>query len=211
MRIIIKPIGALVLLIMIGALSVFSFRRAATLGSVAARSVNSAKGSSDPAFAPGYEIAPSGQSLTTGRPTSSSSLFFGSAASNGNDGNVNTIWASHSEGDGSAGPSDTKAWWQVDLGKRILIGQLELVSRQEGDQPFTRQNIEFRASNDPKFADYTVIASVGDTPYGPAKSSCKLTVPPGNSFRYIRVAKKDNSHFNFAEFHVFAAPTQETP
>ncbi len=207
MRIIIKPIGALVLLIIFGALAVFSFRHAATPRIIADGLVNSA----DSSFAPEYTVAPYRQSLTTGRPASSSSLFFGSAVSNGNDGNGSTISASHSEGDGSAGPSDTKAWWQVDLGKRVLIGQLELVSRQEGDQPFTRQNTEFRGSNDPKFVDYTVIASVGDTPYGPAKSSWKSTVPPGNSFRYVRVAKKDDNHLNFSEFHVFAAPTQENP
>lgn len=211
MRIIIKPIGAVLLLIMIGGLSVLSFRRMATSGSAFTASANTTKGSMDPDFAPGYALVPSGQSLTTRQLASSSSVFSGSAASNGNDGDESTIWASHSEGDGSDGPSDTKAWWQVDLGKRILIGQLELVSRQEGDQPFTRHNIEFRGSNDATFSTYTVLASVGDTPYGPAKSTWKATVPPGNSFRYIRVAKKDNSHFNFAEFRVSAAPVQETP
>lgn len=110
-----------------------------------------------------------------------------------NDGNNATGW--------SPIGGDPSSWWQVDLGKEKTITQIDLVSRQDLDQPTTRQNFEIRASNDPTFATYTVMGGQGNTPF-PNQSTWTAYNNSAATFRYIRVAKTANEYFWITELRV---------
>jgi hypothetical protein len=48
-------------------------------------------------------------------------------------------------------------WWQVDLGQPHHISRIELVTRQEGDQPDTRRNFAIWLANGPDMSDHVVV------------------------------------------------------
>ena len=97
---------------------------------------------------------------------------------------------------------------------------LELLFRQDQDQPNTRRNLEIYGSNNPSFATFAVLASVGETavPFG---QPWQAAVTDEFSYRYIRVQKTKpdadlygQSFFNLAEVRVWAQPfpvTTPTP
>ncbi|WP_235029622.1 RICIN domain-containing protein [Streptomyces sp. 3213.3] len=97
--------------------------------------------------------------------------------------------------------SDTSAWWQVDLGSAYALGQFSFTTRQDVDQPETRSNFEIRGSNDPTFADYTVLRQQDATvlPYS-ATLTAKIDVR--QKFRNVRVAKTDGGYFYIDDFSV---------
>ena len=97
---------------------------------------------------------------------------------------------------------DPWPWWQVDLGSEHTISQIHLVTRQNFDQPATRNNFEIRASNDPNFATYTVLASQGSTPLA-YQSTFTAIIDNANTFRYVRVAKTVSDYFWISELKVF--------
>ena len=122
-----------------------------------------------------------------------------------NNGNVNEFW--------SATDNDPSARWDVDLAGNFRIHRLELVSRQDSDKPDARRNFEIRASNDPSFATYTILASQGE-PALAHTSTLGVNTNPLTPFRYIKVAKTDGRYFSFAEMRVFGAvppPVPATP
>ena len=113
-----------------------------------------------------------------------------------------------------------REWWQVDLGQPYRVQLLELLFRQDQDQPNTRRNLEIYGSNNPSFATFAVLASVGETavPFG---QPWQAAVTDEFSYRYIRVQKTKpdadlygQSFFNLAEVRVWAQPfpvTTPTP
>jgi hypothetical protein len=119
-------------------------------------------------------------------------------------------------GKNSAWHSDSNTgkleWWQVDLGKKYQIASVEIVFRNDQDQPITRRNFEVLGSNDPSFKTSTKLAERGETPV-PFKQTWQAGVTVTEAFRYIRVQKtkidKDaygQSFFTFEEARVFAHP-----
>lgn len=138
------------------------------------------------------------QDVALGRPATASSNFPGASPSHGNDGTLASNWASAN--------GDPEPWWQVDLLRRHHITGLQIVARQDGDQPFTRYNFEFRGSDDPTFATYSVLAAQFSFTTWPSQGTWSVGVSGHMRCRYVRVVKTDKSHFNFAEVHVVGYP-----
>ncbi|HHV99472.1 MAG TPA: hypothetical protein GXX36_07840, partial [Clostridiaceae bacterium] len=70
------------------------------------------------------------------------------------------------------------------------------------DQITTRRNFEVRASNDPNFATYTVLASQGSTAF-PDDTTWTANVTDTNQYRYIRFYKTVNEYMFICEFKVW--------
>ncbi|HEY8984695.1 MAG TPA: RICIN domain-containing protein [Streptomyces sp.] len=131
--------------------------------------------------------------LAYNKPASASSVYSSSTpASNAADNNGSTGW--------SPTGSDSSAWWQVDLGQAYQLGQFSLTTRQDLDQPETRGHFEIRASNDPSFGSYTVLARQTDTLAFASTLTGNIDVR--QKFRYVRVAKTDGAYFFIADFSV---------
>ncbi len=119
-----------------------------------------------------------------------------------NDTNPDTSWSSD--------PGDTSAHWQVDLQNDYRIQRVELTTRQDADNEPERKNFEIRASQDPSFATFDVLASQGATPLDHA-STWTADVSNPTAFRYIRIAKTDAEPFSIALVKVFAATLPASP
>jgi hypothetical protein len=87
---------------------------------------------------------------------------------------------------------------------------VEIVSRQNLDQSFTRENFQVRGSATPDFVTSEVLATQGTPPF-PHMGTWNGTVTNTNAFRYIRVAKTDGGYFAFAEARVFGTPATAGP
>ncbi|MBB6731851.1 discoidin domain-containing protein [Cohnella zeiphila] len=143
-------------------------------------------------------IAPT--ELAGGRTATASSTYAGAGGfgpSAAVDGNAGTGWAPAGE---TGSPNH---WWQVDLGAARTISQVDLVTRQDVDQPSTRRNFEVRASNDPNFGTYAVLA--GQTASSLPYQSTWITPVYDNAmpYRYIRIVKTVNEYFFLSEVKVF--------
>jgi hypothetical protein len=97
------------------------------------------------------------------------------------------------------------------------IASVEIVFRNDQDQPVSRRNFEILASNDPSFKTSTKLAERGATP-APFKQTWQANVTVAEGFRYVRVQKTKidldaygQSFFTFEEVRVFARPFRSTP
>jgi hypothetical protein len=123
-------------------------------------------------------------------------------ASMANNGDLGTIWHS-----GTGGPHH----WQVDLASLHHIQQVKLITRQDSyDDPAQRKNFEIRASNDPTFATYTVLARQGGTPL-PHRGTLTVDVGECTPLRYMRTAKTDSASFSICLLQVMAADPVTVP
>ncbi|NQX11210.1 RICIN domain-containing protein [Microbacteriaceae bacterium VKM Ac-2855] len=135
--------------------------------------------------------------IAQGKATSASSTYSGALSSgSAADGNPSTGW--------SASASDTNSWWQVDLGASVPLDQIQVLSRQDVDQPETRTGFSIQASNDATFASYTTIGRVSGRTV-PDAGSVSLDVTTSAPFRYVRVQKIDGRYFYIADVRVLAA------
>ncbi|GAQ86749.1 hypothetical protein KFL_003090060 [Klebsormidium nitens] len=135
---------------------------------------------------------PASPDLALGKPAVASSHFDEyTAAANGNDGDLGSIWASNA--------GDPAPWWQVDLGRTCHVTSVSLTPRQDGDQDFTRRNFVVAGLASPDDPNPTTLAEVGEDPFPSLHTWNAPVVNPGR-FRYLRVSKTDGSHFNFAAF-----------
>ena len=127
--------------------------------------------------------------------TASASTIYGAGyeANKGNDASISSGW--------SPTAPDNLHWWQVDLGSAYTITQIDLVTRQDIDQIWTRQNFEIRASNDPTFATYTVLGSQPNIPIA-YQATWSAKISNGTTFRYIRAAKTVSEYFFISELKV---------
>ncbi|OXS58340.1 hypothetical protein B1A99_14110 [Cohnella sp. CIP 111063] len=100
-----------------------------------------------------------------------------------------------------------RPWLQVDLGAEYLIHRVQVHDRPydgqdgRGDWDGPRTNFEIRASNDPTFESYTVIGSVGGTPYPGYIWSHE--VGDENAYRYVRYARTNEGYSFLSELSVF--------
>ena len=91
----------------------------------------------------------------------------------------------------SHGEDDDPHWLQVDLGAPHRIDYLALYARSEVGDPDddrNRRNFEIRASNDPSFGTYAVLASQG-TPGLPFAGVFVAEPTDPSPYRYVRAAK----------------------
>ena len=137
----------------------------------------------------------SSDNLAQGKPVWASSEFDSAAFQSPKlvDGDINTGWS-------SAGTPPH--WFAVDLGEAYTITEVELVTRQDYDQPETRQGFEVRASNDRSFASYAVLGRCGmdGVPY---KGSFTAKTADETPYRYIQVIKTDSLYFFMSEIMVY--------
>jgi hypothetical protein len=115
----------------------------------------------------------------------------------------------------SASNRNQLEWWQVDLGRSYPINFIEIIFREDHDQPATRRNFEVRGSNDLHFRTSTLLGSQGEKVI-PFKQSFQAKVVNDESYRYVRIQKTKidpdaygDSFFNLVEVLVFtsSAPT----
>ena len=131
-----------------------------------------------------------GFNLAADKPTTSSGETTAYPSSNVVDVNKKSIWSQS----GNVSPG----WVQIDLLKPYRIDRIEIVGRQDMNQPATRANFEIQASNDPDFEKFVVLASRGSEPFED-KSTCVLYSDNEEEYRYVRVKKSDKQYFVLAE------------
>lgn len=134
-----------------------------------------------------------GYNIAADKPTTSSGETAAYPSSNVVDVNNKSLWTQ----DGPVNPS----WVQIDLLKPYRIHRIEVVGRQDMNQPTTRSNFEIQASNDPNFGKFSVLASQGSTPFE-HKGTCVLYADDENEYRYVRVKKSDGQYFLLAEVRI---------
>lgn len=145
---------------------------------------------------PAYRALRASIDVAQGKPATASSTTSSSwVASNANDGNPATGW--------SARGTDTNAWWQVDLGSATPISQVQVLARQDVNQPATRTGFQVELSNDPTFATYVTVGRQTSTI--PDAGSDSFNIATTAAFRYVRVQKTDGQYFFIADVRVIAA------
>ncbi|MBP3361625.1 MAG: discoidin domain-containing protein [Clostridia bacterium] len=111
---------------------------------------------------------------------------------------------------GWAQAGDAPAWVQADLLQPYRIDRIEVVGRQDMDQPSTRANFEIQASNDPGFGNYVILAKQGQTPFE-HKGTCVLYSEDEGEYRYVRIKKSDSQYFFIAEMRVINEDMEYSP
>ncbi len=115
--------------------------------------------------------------------------------SKANDGDTGTGW--------SPTGTDTNPWWEVDLGQAYTLSQIQLVTRQELDQPETRQNFEIWASNNADMSlGHVVLGSQGNSPL-PYQATLTVNVTDTTAYRYVAAVKTRSEYFFISELRVF--------
>ncbi len=116
------------------------------------------------------------------------------AGDQANDGNASTIWASG---------NNENPYYQIDLGRAEPIGRIELVARQDLDQPGHRTDFEILGANTPNFTDAVVLASKTGSPFSD-KGTWVAKAENAGSFRFFRVQRINNKgHITVAELRLF--------
>ena len=128
---------------------------------------------------PGYRSLLQRLNLAYNHPVSASSAADGAAGAV--DGDANSAW--------SSADGDSAAWWQVDLGKAQLLGQITITTRQDQDVPAARTAFEVRGSNDPTFTDYVVLTRQDSKTAIPFAGMTTRQIKSQMPYRYVRIAK----------------------
>ncbi|MBI3725581.1 discoidin domain-containing protein [bacterium] len=155
-----------------------------------------------------YRGLSSPANLALGKPTSASTIWSPSYdAAKATDGLVTTGW--------SPSGTDGAPWIQVDLGAPALIEKIELVTRQELDQPATRHNFAIWASNDADMSKSHVVLATQDSSTLPFKSTFSATIMRSTAYRYVAAVKTTSEYFYVTELRVKGAfsgsPVPGTP
>lgn len=158
--------------------------------------VSATNGSGDSAWSRSVGTTPANVAL--GKTATATSVFSSThVAARANDNSATTLWASAT--------NDTAPAWRVDLAGSYQIHRVEILFRQDSDQPAARRNFEIQASNDPSFATYQVIGSQGSTTLMHA-ATFAADVGNATGFAHIRLRKTDGGQFSFAEARVYGSP-----
>jgi len=104
---------------------------------------------------------------------------------------------------------DDAPWWQVDLGRPHHISRIELVTRQENNQPVTRRNFAIWLADDPDMRDHVVVAQQGDAPL-PDRATFTADIDPPRTYRHVRVVKTGSEYFFIGELRVLAEPDTDS-
>jgi hypothetical protein len=101
----------------------------------------------------------------------------------------------------ASAPGDQVPWLQVDLGAAARVRYIELYTRAQIDSAETRRNFEIRASNDPTFATYVVLAAQGNTALA-HEGVFEQEVSEVGRYRYVRAAKTVTESFFITELRI---------
>lgn len=111
------------------------------------------------------------------------------------DGDIASGWA--------AAAGDPSPWLELDLGAPVVLRRIRIVTRQDLDQPMTRQNFQIWTSDQEDMSrGHSVLATVGATPL-PFKGSFLVEVADPAPHRFVAIAKTDGAHFFLSEARVF--------
>jgi len=122
------------------------------------------------------------------------------------DGDETTMW--HSETNLSQ-----LEYLQIDLGQPAALNRVEVVFRQDQDQPNTRQNFAVLASNDPSFRSGVVALGAQESAPAPFQQPWSKDLSLAQRFRYVRFTKTSidvdyagQAYWNLNEVRVFGPP-----
>jgi hypothetical protein len=119
-------------------------------------------------------------------------------AAKANDNDTTTGWSPE-------GPStDPRPWLWLDLGQPRTLSRIELVTRQDIDQSFSRRDFQIMASNNGDFSQpgAVVLGSVGSTPLA-FQSTFTVNVTDTTAYRYVAVVKSADGYVFVSELRVF--------
>jgi hypothetical protein len=141
--------------------------------------------------------------LAQGKTTTASSVWQdpGYDAAKATDGDPATIWSSSGD--------VANHWLQIDLGQAYTLSTIELVTRQDTDQPETRRDFEIRVANNPDMSDQKVLCTQDATELAD-KSTFTCDVTDTTPYRYVIAAKSIPDYFTIAELLVYGS-VGETP
>ncbi len=97
-------------------------------------------------------------------------------------------------------------WLQIDLGSSQSLSRIEVITRQDFDQPETRKNFHVLGSNTPGFEKREVLGTQGDIPLSHA-STWSVDLKGNSTYRYLRVSKTAPEYFFVSEVRAFASST----
>ncbi len=106
------------------------------------------------------------------------------------DGDIKTGWSSNTA---------NNTWFTMDLGRKMMIERIELVTRQDVDQAHTRNNFVVEVSNSSTFSNSVVVGQVGSTSLA-HKATFKAEV--GGKYRYVRYRKTAGNYSFLTEARV---------
>lgn len=136
--------------------------------------------------------------LAAGKPAVASSEFSPAhAASKANDGGPIAT------GGWSPTLDDTMSFWQVDLGEARSLARIDLVTRQDVDQPDSRQNFAIWASNNPDMSQGHVVLAVQGNRPRPFRDVFMAEVDDPTPYRYIAVVKTRPGYLFIAKLCVY--------
>ncbi len=136
--------------------------------------------------------------LALHKKASASSVYSsGYTAGKADDGNNATGW--------SPKGSDKGAWWEVDLGSAHTLSQIQLITRQDVDQPETRHNFVIWASNNADMSKGHVVLGTQGSDTLPYQSTWTTNVTDTTAYRYVAVLKTDGGYFFVSELKVLGS------
>ncbi|HHN75273.1 MAG TPA: hypothetical protein ENK10_08610, partial [Acidobacteria bacterium] len=144
------------------------------------------------------DLAPEGvpRNVAVGKPSSASTT---SDAENGgekaNDGDPGTGWLSES--------TDPEATWQVDLGHAYQLHVIQILTRQDIDDPEMLHNFEIRASNNQDMSQGYVVLGTQGASYIPYQDTFTIDVLDQPPYRYVAAVKTAAGPFGMAELRVY--------
>lgn len=143
---------------------------------------------------------PSIDNTALGRPTYPSSAYDAQTQGrNANDGDIDTIWASSATDSGGR-------FWFTDLGRAEPIRRIEVVTRRDGDYPWSRSNFEVWASNNGDMSKgHVVLGGQGNTPL-PIGGTLTIEVTDPTPYQFIAVIKTNGDAAAYAEVRVLRDP-----
>ena len=98
-------------------------------------------------------------------------------------------------------PGETP-WLQLDLGEKRRLSRIEVVLRQDLDQPETRKNFQVLGSNTPDFKSPTVLGTQGASALA-HQATWSVNLTGKTPYRYLRISKTTSEYFFVAEVRAF--------
>ena len=146
-------------------------------------------------FVSEFKVSVNPENVAAGKTATASTEYSASfAAGKANDGDTATGW--------SPASGDTNRWWQVDLGEQVAVNRIELVSRQDEDQPETRRSFEVQASNTGDFSDGVILAQKGNINSFPHQGTYTMYINNTGTYRYIRIRNTADQYMFLSEVRI---------
>lgn len=134
------------------------------------------------------------ENLALNKSVTASGFTYGMAPQAVVDGDEITGWSSETA---------NNTWLIIDLGAKMKINEIQLVTRMNLDQPHTRNYIYLECSNSPDFIKYDRVADIGGEGI-PFKAL--YTAKVDGKYRYVRYRKYSGDYSYISEIRVMGTP-----